>query len=369
LGLNANSSSAIAAFARLLTFPFRTVRSTALFNDVLYAAIRCALNRITIAQCRYLNPSTTECYLSHCKRAHITPESIEVQGENGKIAAHWIGSPDAETVVLYLHGGGYTQSASPGNFEYASRLARDLNGAKGRRSIAVLFLAYTLAPEATHPTQLKEAATVLSHLITKTGRSPSDILISGDSAGGNLAVAVLSHILHPHPDVTPIKLQQPLLGAMLYSPWVGFNTDYPSFDNETLDMMAPFALRKWSAMFLGKANPVDPETDPAGPVFGDAWTEACMNDPSWWHGLQDVVGDIFVSYGSVEVLADPIRVWKKQLMTGWVEGGGNANRVTFLEGLKEAHVAPILGSMAPGASKKSDTQIAIEEWYKIRLQH
>jgi acetyl esterase/lipase len=147
-------------------------------------------------------------------------------------------------VVLYLHGGGYTRSASPGNFQYASRLVKDFNGEEGSRSITALFLVYTLAPGATHLTQLREAATVLSHLITETGRSPSDVIISGDSAGGNLAVAVLSHVLHPYPEVTSIKLQQPLLGAMLYSPWVGFNTDYPSFDNETLDLLGPFALRK-----------------------------------------------------------------------------------------------------------------------------
>jgi hypothetical protein len=56
-------------------------------------------------------------------------------------------------------------------------------------------------------------------------------------------------------------------------------------------------------------------------------------------------------------------------MSGWGKGGGDWSGVTFLEGRKEAHVAPILGSMAPGASKKSDTQLAIEEWYKIRLQN
>jgi acetyl esterase/lipase len=345
-----------------VTFPFRNVRPTSLFTDVLYAAIRCAFNRITIAHSRYLSPSTTECYLAHCKKANVTPQTLEVEG----VAAHWIGSPDAEKVVLYLHGGGYTQPASPGYFGYTNRLVKDLNGQTGSHSIAVLFLAYTLAPEATHPTQLREAATILSHLITKTGRSPSDVLLSGDSAGANLVVAVPSHILHPHPEVLAVNLQQPLLGAMLYSPWVGFNTNYPSFDNEPFDIVAPLSLRKWSAMFLSKANSVDAEVDP-GPVSGDAYTEACLNDPAWWHGTHDVVGDMFVSYGGYEVLADHIRIWKNQLTTGWIEGSGDASRVAFLEVLKEAHVAPIFEFMA-GSSKKSDTQVAIEKWYRLRLK-
>jgi acetyl esterase/lipase len=325
------------------------------------------LNHITIAQSRYLNPSTSECYFTHCKESNITPQTTKVDGESGKAAAHWLGNPDAETVIFYLHGGGYTQPVNPGYFQYISRLIEDLNGEKGSRSVAVLFLAYTLVPEATHPTQLREAATMLSHLITELGRSPSDIFISGDSAGANLAIALLSHLLRPHPEVPAIKLHQPLAGALLYSPWVGFRTDYPSFDNETLDTLAPLALRKWSAMFLNKANPVDPEADP-GPVSGDSWTEPCVNDPSWWNGLHNVVGDIFVSYGSYEVLADSIRDWKKQLIAGWAEGGGAASRVTFVETPKESHIAPIVQLMTISPAYKSNTQVAIEEWYKLRLK-
>lgn len=325
------------------------------------------LEGITITQSRYLNASTTAGYIAHCRRRKIEPKKLDVEGEDGKIAAHWLGDPDAETVVLYLHGGGFTQPANAGNFQYMDRLAQDINNARACKSVAVLILAYTLAPEATHPTQLREAATVLSHLLTKTGRAPSDIFVSGDSAGGNLALALLSHLLHPHAGVRPLQLEQPLGGTLLYSPWVGFRTDYPSYQNETLDMLSPLSLRRWSAMFLNKANPVNPEADP-GTISGDAWTEACLNPASWWSGLHRVVDDIFVSYGSYEVFADPIRDLEKALRKGWADGGGDVSRVTFLEAAKAAHIAPIVDIMAPGRYVKSDTQIAIEEWYKARLQ-
>lgn len=357
----------LAASSRLLTYPFRTVRSTALSNDVLYAAIRRMLERMTIAQSRYLNPSTSARYIAHCKKQNVEPRTLTVQGEGGDIAAHWIGNPEAETVVLYIHGGGYTQPANEGNFQYTERLVKDLNNENGCRSVAVLVLAYTLAPEATHPTQLREAAAVLSHLVTKTGRSASDIIISGDSAGANLALAVLSHLLHPHPDVSAIKLEQPLGGLLLYSPWAAFGTNYQSYDNEKLDMLSPLALRKWSAMFLNKPNSADPEADP-GRVSGDAWTEACLNPASWWDGLHRVVSAIFISYGSYEVLVDPIKELEKQLKTGWTDGGGDASQVTVFEGSKEAHIAPIMDIMTPGKTKKSGTQVAIEAWYKARLQ-
>ncbi|CAO2649688.1 Nn.00g009800.m01.CDS01 [Neocucurbitaria sp. VM-36] len=359
--------TALAAIVRLFTYPFRTVRSTALYNDVLYAAVRRMLERITIPQSRYLNPSTSARYIAHCKKQNLEPKGFAVQGKDGNIAAHWIGNPDAETVVLYLHGGGYTQSANEGNFQYLERLVKDLNSESGCRSVAVIVLAYTLAPEATHPTQLREAVTVLSHLITKTGRSASDIFISGDSAGGNLALAVLSHLLHPHPDISAIALDQPIGGTLLYSPWAGFGTEYQSYDNEALDMLSPLALRKWSAMFLDKSNTADPEADP-GPVSGDAWTEACLNPASWWDGLHRVVNAIFVSYGSYEVLADPIRDLERELKKGWTDGGGDASQVTFLRGPKEAHIAPIVDLMTPSKGTKSGAQVAIEAWYKTRLQ-
>jgi len=297
----------------------------------------------------------------------MTPNTDYIDVNDGnKVAAHWLGSPAAEHVVLYLHGGGYTQSANEGNFQYLLRLVRDLNIEK-QGSLAVLILAYTLAPEATHPTQLREAAAALPHLLSKTGRSSSKIFVSGDSAGGNLALALLSHALHPHPDVPAIRLDKPLGGALLYSPWAGFSTDFASFDNVKLDMLTPLALRKWSAMFLDKANTVDSEADP-GPISGDAYTESCKNPTTWWNGLHQVVSDVFVTYGSYEVLADPIKELEKHLKAGWADGGGDPSRVVFLEGAKEAHIAPIVDIMTPSGKVKSSTQIAIEEWYKARLR-
>jgi acetyl esterase/lipase len=325
------------------------------------------LERITIPQSRYINPSTSALYAAYCKGHSITPNTIYVDtNDGGKVAAHWLGSSDAEAVVLYLHGGGYTQPANEGDFRYLDRLVKDLNNEKGVPSVAVLILAYTLAPEATHPTQLREATAVLAHLATKTDRKPSNIFVSGDSAGGNLALALLSHVSHPHPDVPVVKLEQPLGGTLLYSPWAGFSTEFASFGNVKLDMLSPLALRKWAAMFLNKANSADPESDP-GPVSGDAYTEACTNPVSWWNGFHHTVSDVFVSYGSYEVLADPIKELEKQMKRGWAEGGGDLSRVVFMESAKEAHIQPIVDIMTPGSNVKSCTQIAIEEWYKARL--
>jgi len=355
-----------AAFVNLITYPFRSKKCTALYNDVLYAAVRSMCERMTIAQSRYLNALTSTSYANYCKSNFLpnNTETIELPGSKD-VQAHWIGSPNARHVILYFHGGGYTQPANEGNFRYLPRLVADMNGEK-EEDLSVLMLAYTLAPEARYPTQLREAAATLSFLINEAGRSPSNIILSGDSAGGNLALSLLSHVLHTHSDVPAIKLDQPLGGALLYSPWTSFSTDFPSFDKHyLLDVMSPLALRKWAAMFVDKSNPVDEESDP-GPVSGDAYTEACTNPASWWEGLHGVVSDVFVAYGGDEVLADPIRLLEKALKEGWVGGGGDVGRVVFIEGFREAHVQPVVDVIGPQSGVKSGTQRAIEEWYQAK---
>lgn len=81
------------------------------------------------------------------------------------------------------------------------------------------------------------------------------IFIGGDSAGGNLALALLSHILHPHPQIEEglrVQLSAPLAGAILTSPWIRFDTDYDSVKrNEGSDFVCEAGANRWSAAFMG----------------------------------------------------------------------------------------------------------------------
>ncbi len=355
-----------AAVSRLVTYPFRTIRAPSLYGDVLNGFIRCMLTRMTIPQARLLQPSTTELYLARCQKLKIKPKTIEVDTQDGKVKAHWVGDPNAKAVFIYFHGGGFTQPANEGQFQNIERLIKVTQDNEKARSVAFLFVAYSLAPEATYPTQLREAAAILRYLL-EAGRDASDIFISGDSSGGGIAIALLSHILHPRPGIPTIKYQGKFGGLLAYSPWVGFRTDYPSYrDNANLDMLPALGLRRWSAMLLGKTNPANAEADP-GDVSGDAWIEACLNPASWWHGLPDVISSIHVSYGGSEVFKSPIVELGTQMKQGWTESAGEATRVSFYEGVNEAHIAPIVNLMAPGGPKASYSQISIEYWFTASL--
>ncbi len=90
--------------------------------------------------------------------------------------------PVSDGVILYLHGGGYTA----GNLDYAKGFATVLSA---RCGIAVLCVAYRLAPEQPFPAALDDALDAYGYLLS-AGYAPADILLCGESAGGGLCYAL-----------------------------------------------------------------------------------------------------------------------------------------------------------------------------------
>ena len=324
------------------------------------------LARITIAESRYLQPPVIETYQRKCKSTGEEPRVLQIKGPDGEIPACWLGSPDAEVVMLYLHGGGYTQPCAAPHMDFAHTLVKEFNGHEHSKSFAMLFLAYSLAPEATHPAPLKDAAAALLHIMNEGDKSPSNIIISGDSAGGGLVFSLLSHILHPHPQVPEIKLSKPLGGAVVYSPWVDFKTDHDSFDrNAHKDVLERRCLHVWSAMYTGNAAS-DPEADLGYCPGSNPYVDPASNDSTWWDGLHLVVDDMFIWAGANEVFVDGIAAFEKTLRAGWKLGGGEGQRLVYMEAPHEAHVEAIF-NWKESTKDKGDSQIAIKEWLKERI--
>ena len=106
-------------------------------------------------------------------------------------------------VILYCHGGGYTS----GGLGFSKVLASKLTRATGMDTLA---FDYRLAPEHPYPAAVEDALTAWGHL-EGLGIAPGDIVLAGDSAGGNLALVLC------------LKLREAgrgLPGALLLmSPW------------------------------------------------------------------------------------------------------------------------------------------------------
>lgn len=180
----------------------------------------------------------------------------EFPGGAGPCDALWIsnGQPARRQVVLYFHGGGYV-SGSPGT--HRGMLAR-LSKLSGLRVFAP---DYRLAPEHKFPAALQDARAAFSFLIAK-GYQPKDIAIGGDSAGGGLALALLSELCR--------QGQAP--GAVFtFSPWCDLTLGGASLKtNAASDRFLPVrriaALR---AAYAGDHDPADPGMSPLMADFSD----------------------------------------------------------------------------------------------------
>jgi acetyl esterase/lipase len=172
-----------------------------------------------------------------------------------------------------------------------------------------------LVPEYPLPTQLRQATAALQHLMDK-GISPSNIIIAGDSAGGNIALQLASLLLHPHPSLPPpptpdprgadaspssSESQQPFGfgGLLLISPCVEFSTDSPSYVRNGARDCIPVST------YQLLSDVVRPGVTPAL----RSYFEPCLAPRGWWIGLGRVFPRVLVTAGEYEMPLDQIQAF------------------------------------------------------------
>lgn len=178
---------------------------------------------------------------------------IEIIDANG-VPAEWQIVPSAveDRVLLYLHGGGYILGSPNDHRLFTVQLGR-------ATKMRVLSVDYRLAPEYPYPASLEDSINVYNWLLSENFK-PENIIIAGDSAGGNLAL------------VTLIKLRDDRIsipaGAFCLSPITNHSgTSESFFENAKTDpFLADAGLFWWSEAYLAEADPRDPLVSP---LFAD----------------------------------------------------------------------------------------------------
>lgn len=120
---------------------------------------------------------------------------------------------DRRRCILYCHGGGYTS----GTLGYSRILASKLAHVSG---YPVLAFEYRLAPEYPYPAAVEDAVSAWDYLMYQ-GFGARDVVLAGDSAGGNLAL-VLTHLLKQSGRRLPRALA-------LFSPWTDMTASGKSY--------------------------------------------------------------------------------------------------------------------------------------------
>lgn len=155
-------------------------------------------------------------------------------------------------VILYCHGGGY----STGSRIYARTLTKKLAMST---SMDVLSFDYRLAPENPYPAAIEDAMKVWNYLML-LGYGARDVILAGDSAGGNLALSL----------ALQLKAQKRLLprGLILMSPWTDLTASGQS--HETKAAIDPVLNAGYLAEMTGNYAAKEKLNDPfISPLFGD----------------------------------------------------------------------------------------------------
>jgi len=187
-----------------------------------------------------------------------------------------------------------------------------------------------LVPSATFPTQLTQIVLAVQHLLS-TGLAPHNIQLLGDSAGGNLIVQLISHILHPVAGVPILSVASPLGGVLLLSPWVYL---FPKAEGSIVTNSKKDLLSTQAVLYL--ASIVIENTPESGHIFLDH-----VNAPEgWFDDIAKVASKVLITTGDNESLRDSITVFAKRICQVHSD-------VTFLVQENGIHDDPVFDFVVP----------------------
>ncbi len=149
---------------------------------------------------------------------HVTMQSLTLQGAEGVLDGRLYRPTDGDgsgPAILFFHGGGFVAGGLDSHEMVCRRLAV-LSG------LPVLAATYRLAPEHPFPAAHEDALSILAQIGREGpiwGLDPARIIVAGDSAGANLALATVLDAPTDGPRAC---------GVLLFYPVVEFAYDFPS---------------------------------------------------------------------------------------------------------------------------------------------
>jgi epsilon-lactone hydrolase len=153
-------------------------------------------------------------------------------------------------LLLFFHGGSYIfGSIATTHAEMAAGLAE-------RSNCTVIGIDYRLAPEHPYPAALEDALAAFDALVA-SGVKPSEVVLAGDSAGGNLALSVQLALRD--------RGREQARAAVLVSPWLDLTASSPSCRRaDAVDYGQTSFLLRHAQDFAGTVPLTDARVSPLG---------------------------------------------------------------------------------------------------------
>ncbi|KAF9033942.1 alpha/beta-hydrolase [Hymenopellis radicata] len=262
-------------------------------------------DHLTYNQIQWLQPDTFG-ILKKWTRHHKITVTVDKLPSGASLL--WMGPKRLDRVILYIHGGGFVFPISDFAIAFWHHVCSELHAKDV--PVGMVFLAYKLYPDGKYPDHLRAARDAIAFLL-ESGVKPSCLQIAGESAGGNILVQLISHILHPLPAVLPLPRDIRFAGVFLMSPWV-----CPSDEDgkDQYDVISSKSLLFWGRLFLKDVPPTDLP-----------YVEAMNAPKGWYTGIDNVVSRMLLTSGSKEGMVDAHRQFHEICV------GNYGVNVTFLE--------------------------------------
>jgi epsilon-lactone hydrolase len=198
-----------------------------------------------------------------------------------------VGGIEPRHTVLYFHGGVYVIGDA--------FLAADLASQVGRRTRGkVISVDYRLAPEHAYPAAVDDALAAYEAL--RDGIAPSDIVVAGESAGGELAIATL---VNARDHGLPLPA-----AAFVMSPYADLTLAGETMETkrEADPLLSPQALRARVTDYtaghdaaLGLISPVFADLSGLPPLIIQAGTHEVLLDDAIRLARQAAIADVEVT--------------------------------------------------------------------------
>jgi len=217
--------------------------------------------------------------------------SVRKAKHKDNLLGHWVSlkgrAPlDTDVVLLYFHGGGYITGTPMMHAVAYQKLLLMLKKRYDLENVIIFAVKYPLTPEYPYPTQINTALDAYDYLVIENKVDAKRIIIGGDSAGGNLCLAMLQR-LRDQEKAMPA-------GAMLISPWVELTYEVPAHATKAdtrRDYLSPRCAKPFVEAFTG----VPPVVDLSDPLVSPI--NAIMKD----------FPPIMVCWGGVELFREQIQ--------------------------------------------------------------
>ncbi|OTG76332.1 esterase [Acinetobacter terrae] len=245
-----------------------TIRKPSQFN-LPPNSIRFALEQM----CRAF-PSNKEVEIRPLRLAGLRAEEIKPQSESSQL-------------ILHIHGGAFFLGSLKTHRAFLTHVA-------ARTQMQVLHVDYPLAPESVYP-EASDAIFDIYTTLLGQGIQAKDIILSGDSCGANLALALALKIRDEGlPQVSGLILLSPFLDLTLTSESLRYNRKHDALLSiETLEAGIDYYVPK----FMDTADPA------ISPLFADLT------------GLPPIL----VQVGSKEILLDDAQRFKEKAQQAGVD--------------------------------------------------